>query len=397
MYKIALIGAMYGDEGKGLMTDYFCNKMLNYGLRNGAVVRFQGGAQAGHTVVTPNGQRHIFSHFGSGTLLGVKTILSSDFVCNPMLFLTELYELKTKYSFEIDVKVEAKSYISTIYDVMLNQQTEINRLENKHGSVGVGFGETIERNEKGISLCYEDLFSSHKLLGNKLSEIRNYFLETCKERNIIISNLMMEDYTDIMLDCLMRFKDHTKPELTSKRSYDFLIFEGSQGLGLDINYGAFPHVTRSKTGIHNAEHFCKYYDLGKIDEVYYITRSYTTRHGAGPLRGESRKDFDHIIDDTNKENLFQGKLRFAPLDTHRIVNLIKLDSASLDVFVGLVMTCMDQVKGMWKIQDLNITIPVIKSGFEELIRNCAKIVSYGPTRLDVVESIGNQDYSSLAI
>lgn len=79
-----VIGSSFGDCGKGLVTDYLCSQGA------GIVVRFNGGANAGHTVVTPDGQRHVFSHFGSGTLLGVPTFLSSFFVCNPIQFAKEL-------------------------------------------------------------------------------------------------------------------------------------------------------------------------------------------------------------------------------------------------------------------------------------------------------------------
>lgn len=76
---IAVIGAGFGDEGKGLMTDYCCQRP-----KYTTVVRFNGGAQAGHTVVTPDGRRHVFSHFGSGTLRGAATFLSRFFICNPI-------------------------------------------------------------------------------------------------------------------------------------------------------------------------------------------------------------------------------------------------------------------------------------------------------------------------
>ena len=81
MKAYAVIGANYGDEGKGLITDYLCRQ-----VENPLVIRFNGGAQAGHTVESPEGVRHIFSHFGSGTLAGAPTYLSKHFVVNPILF-----------------------------------------------------------------------------------------------------------------------------------------------------------------------------------------------------------------------------------------------------------------------------------------------------------------------
>jgi len=79
-----VIGSNFGDEGKGLITDYFANQ-----YPNGIVVRFNGGVQASHTVITPNSIRHMFSHFGSGTLSGLPTHLSEFFIANPIIFKKE--------------------------------------------------------------------------------------------------------------------------------------------------------------------------------------------------------------------------------------------------------------------------------------------------------------------
>ena len=82
-----VIGANYGDEGKGLATDYLASQ----GTKS-LVVRFNGGAQAGHTVVTPDGCRHVFHHFGSGVFAEADTFLSKFFIVNPILFRTEFEE-----------------------------------------------------------------------------------------------------------------------------------------------------------------------------------------------------------------------------------------------------------------------------------------------------------------
>src|ERR1700675_846017 len=86
---IAIIGANYGDEGKGLITDY----LAATSLKTTVVVRANGGAQAGHTVITPDKTRHIFSHFGAGLFSGSDTYLAKHFVCNPILFWKEEKQL----------------------------------------------------------------------------------------------------------------------------------------------------------------------------------------------------------------------------------------------------------------------------------------------------------------
>jgi len=137
---IAVIGAGYGDEGKGLMTDYFSSQ-----YDDAVVIRSNGGAQAGHTVVTPAGERHVFSHFGSGTLNGTPTFLSSFFVSNPMLFMKEHKRFVEQFGIRPEVYVDPNSLVTTPYDMLLNQRMETMRGDDVHGSCGVGFGETLER------------------------------------------------------------------------------------------------------------------------------------------------------------------------------------------------------------------------------------------------------------
>src|ERR1051325_7045750 len=135
----AVIGSNCGDEGKGLMVDHACAK-----YSADVVVRFNGGAQAGHTVVTPQGQRHVFSHFGSGSLLGVPTYLTRFFICNPILFCQELDRLET-LGVKPKVYVDYECMVTTPYDMLLNQEIEKDRGRARHGSCGVGINETVQR------------------------------------------------------------------------------------------------------------------------------------------------------------------------------------------------------------------------------------------------------------
>ena len=112
---------------------------------DGIVVRFNGGAQAGHTVVTPEGRRHVFSHIGSGTFAGAATFLSRFFVSHPLLFLKE-WEVLAAQGVRPVVYVDPDSPVTTPYDMMINQIIEQEQGAARHGSCGLGFGETLERN-----------------------------------------------------------------------------------------------------------------------------------------------------------------------------------------------------------------------------------------------------------
>ncbi|MDB6096667.1 MAG: Adenylosuccinate synthase [Francisellaceae bacterium] len=108
-----VIGASFGDEGKGLMTNYLAAKWGPKAL----VVRFNGGAQAGHTVETPYKSRHIFKHFGSGGFVNSPTYLSEFFICNPIIFTKELRQLKI-LNLKPQIFVNANAIVTTPYDMM---------------------------------------------------------------------------------------------------------------------------------------------------------------------------------------------------------------------------------------------------------------------------------------
>ena len=137
------------------------------------------------------------------------------------------------------------------------------------------------------------------------------------------------------------------------------VFEGAQGLLLDQNNKEFfPHVTHSNTGMTNVDELCAQAGITE-KEIYYVSRTYLTRHGAGPLPGEdSTLSYE---DKTNHETTFQGKLRFAPLGTHSIYTRIKQDAGSNPF--KLVLTHCDQL------------MPKCK----------ADLYSMGPKRTDVTD------------
>jgi adenylosuccinate synthase len=165
MIARVVIGANFGDEGKGLVTDWLCSQGA------GVVVRFNGGANAGHTVVTPDGERHVFSHFGSGTLCEVPTFLSQFFVCNPIQFFEERQKLIT-LGFHPQVFAHPDCLVTTFADMMINQAKEDKRGGKRHGSCGVGFHETQVRSQvEHLKITMSDLWNGGRRLEEQLEEI----------------------------------------------------------------------------------------------------------------------------------------------------------------------------------------------------------------------------------
>lgn len=380
----AVIGANYGDEGKGLMTDYLVSTMAK--PSETVVVRFNGGAQAGHTVVDPVKGKHVFSHVGSGALQGASTYLSEDFICNPVLLEDELAVLG-RHDCHPKIYADLNCRVTTPFDMIINQVVESSRAERRHGSVGVGINETVER----CKHSQFDIRVRHLEDGQVIDILKRVQDEWVPRR---LSDLgitgqkrqyCMAGVSDVAIrlwstECLNNFKKgvqsmdlHPRDFLADKD----LIFEGAQGLCLDQNSADFPHVTRSNTGIRNVVRLLSSMSRRNL-RVTYVTRAYLTRHGAGPLPNEWLVVPSSIYDTTNVPHLFQGTMRFAPLDVDALLMRIENDlrnGAGLDVKANLAVTCTDQLPSIdWfpELTKTHMRIPVAYS-------------SSGPTRADVKE------------
>lgn len=341
----AVIGASFGDCGKGLTVDYLC------GIQGaGMVVRFNGGAQAGHSVVTPEGQRHVFSHFGSGTLAGIPTFLSQFFICNPICYFRELKEMHENGITPTTLYAHPNCLVTTFADMMINQRLEDQRGKARHGSVGLGVSETVERSfVPELKITMADLWNGTSLV-SRLEQICGQYAEFRTGKKIDEPS-MVEHY----LKVCERFAELVHP-LGIAQCRD-PVFEGAQGLLLDEdNKQFFPHVTRSNTGMKNVRILCEQAGIKDID-TYYVSRTYLTRHGAGPMPGEDPKM--RFEDNTNTEHPWQGTLRFAPLIVDALHRRCAADYGGSSY--KLMLTHCDQLAPT----------------------TIADLYSYGPTRNDV--------------
>lgn len=340
-----VIGANYGDEGKGLVTDFLASQ-----TERPLVIRHNSSAQAGHTVVTPDGRRHVFHHVGSGAFCGASTFLGQSFVAHPMLLADELSALDA-----LDVTptlyVDPRATVAVPYDVLLNQLLEHQRGDSRHGSCGIGFSEAVERNLRPrFALTVRD-FSRPDWVFDRLCAIRDGWIP----RRLQVLGLTIPDRHRAHFandDILWRWME----DMSAFRARTILvepgdlppgqpIFEGAQGLLLDQDGDDFPHVTRSKTGLGNVVKVAQEAEIERLD-VTYVTRAYLTRHGAGPLRNELPAPPVGVVDPTNEPNAFQGSLRFAWLDVDDLADRIRRDltirAQGLQVCASLAVTCLDQ-------------------------------------------------------
>lgn len=327
MKAFAVIGSNFGDEGKGLMTDFLAD-------RDSIVVRYNGGAQAGHTVVT-NSRRHVFHHFGSGSFSGAATYLSEFFIVNPFLWNKERDEL----GFIPKTLINPEALLTTPWDMWLNQASA--QLQG-YGSCGVGINETRARCSTEYKTIVGDIWWNN--FRDRLLSIRDIYVPLRAQTLGILdipSNILSDTLLDNYISACRDFCNETKFSNGScLKKYSNVVFEGAQGLLLDEDHRFFPHVTPSKTGLPNVASICSGVGIKEVDAIY-VTRSYMTRHGAGPFPTESNEL--SFFDNTNHYNDFQKSLRFGELDLSLMYEAIKRDPhPSILVYKSLAMTHLDQ-------------------------------------------------------
>ena len=383
-----VIGANFGDEGKGLMTDYFCNSYPNRPVLN---VRFNGGAQAGHTVVTPMGRRHVFGHFGAGSFNpNVATYLSSRFIVNPILFRRE-YEKLESLGVKPLVYMHPRCLLTIPQDMMINQMVERHRGSDRHGSCGVGIFETIYRSRVDNGITVDGALNSNvisRLTDRDYSEWHLTELGVSKvdtHDKFLLSN---QNISARYIQDVQFLKSHvivTDEEILQR--FDNVVFEGAQGLQLDQNNtDYFPHLTPSNTGLQNVVEMFKWCDLTALHmEVCYVSRPYFTRHGAGMLKTEcDRHSVDAMVDETNHHNEFQGGFRYGYFDDSEFTSAVMKDMQKIPSTIcdySIAFTHADETKD--SIMFSTGKLPIEQWNGASLLGIETKYLSHGATRCHV--------------
>lgn len=352
MSKIqAVIGANYGDEGKGLVTDYLCGKALKE-KKSCIVILGNGGAQRGHTVETEDGKRFVFHHLGSGSLLGVGSYFCQDYIMNPVVFHKDWQMLLNLIGEDSSMTLphlytDPTCRFSTPYDMISNQIQEDLRGEQRHGSVGLGIWETVRRYEKGYGISLKEMRERSRCEQMEhLRSVREYmreriFVQTGKYpeemshwKEIWSSEELMHRYLDDFADMcqLIQFGN-----ITDLAKYDILVIENAQGLLLgQKQYNGKNHTTPSDTGALEVKRLLQsgLDSLADEIELYYVTRTYLTKHGAGDFEGECDKsDINKNMKDlTNVPNAYQGTIRYGRICPARLIDNIMEDVRDLEPY-----------------------------------------------------------------
>lgn len=362
MVKAILVqGLAYGDEGKGATVDFLCRR-----LPVDLVVRFNGGGQAAHNVVTHGGTHHTFAQFGSGTLASpiVRTHLSRFVLVDPLTMMNEAKALHEKTS---DVwhrtTVDPRCVVVTPYHKRVNRLREEARGEGRHGSCGMGIGVAREWSLKygdavllaGDVLDYDKTVSKLEFLRSLLFD--EFGRDTLRFGDYELGHLRY-DYTNVWAS-RVNFSDTLPASVLT-------VFEGAQGVLLDETHGEPDHNTWTDCTFANADALLDEAGVAKEDRLRIgCLRTYLTRHGHGPFNA-----FEGVTipEEHNETNQWQGDFRSGPMDAALVRKAIAI--------VGGV-DCL-AVSHLDKVVDMDGMLSLV----EAAAQTQAAIVASGPTALD---------------
>lgn len=282
MANVAVIGAQWGDEGKGKVVDLFAQHA-------DLVVRFQGGNNAGHTLVV-NGVKTVLHLIPSGALHPDKVcVIGNGVVVDPKVLLEEIQRLKERGHLSDDslLRISEEAHLIMPYHKAIDQARERLRGKGKIGTTGRGIGPTYEDKVARIGIRLIDLLEEETFrekLKTNLKEKNIYLKAILKEKTLNFNEI--HDTYCTYRERLKRYVIDTGLFLEQQiKAGKKILFEGAQGTLLDVDHGTYPYVTSSNTVIGEA---CTGAGVGpkNIHQIIGISKAYTTRVGSGPFPTE---------------------------------------------------------------------------------------------------------------
>lgn len=335
---VVVLGTQWGDEGKGKIVDLLTEQAE-------AVVRFQGGHNAGHTLVI-NGEKTVLHLIPSGILReGVVCYIGNGVVLSPEALLKELKQLEeTGVSIRERLKLSPSCPLILPYHIALDQARELARGEAKIGTTGRGIGPAYEDKVARRGLRVADLLHPERF-AKKLKEVMNYHnfaLQHYYKVEAVDYQKVLDD-TLAMAEELIPMIDRVSDRLHEHRERgDHILFEGAQGSLLDIDHGTYPFVTSSNTTAGAASTGTGFGPL-YLDYVLGITKAYTTRVGSGPFPTElDDENGRHLAKVGNEFGATTGRPRRCGwFDAVALRQAIQINSVS-----GLCLTKLDVLDGL---------------------------------------------------
>ncbi len=344
MSSVVVVGTQWGDEGKGKIVDLL-TKFADF------VVRFQGGNNAGHTLVV-EGKKFVFHIIPSGILYEDKMcMIGNGVIIDPGVLIKEIDQLQ-KQGMTVSpdrLMISERAHLIMPYHSSLDQAKEASLSENnKIGTTG-----------RGIGPCYMDKVGRVGIkAGDLLDDVlfREKLRNAVEEKNFLLTkkyNVAPVDYEEIYAlfqvyaEKLIPFYGNVSVELDkARKNNQNILFEGAQGTQLDIDHGTYPFVTSSNTIAGNA---CNGSGFGPayIDAVVGIMKAYTTRVGAGPFPTEL---FDEVGNQLQEKGFEFGATTGRRRRCGWLDGVVANDAARLNGLTGLALTKLDVLSGQKNIK-----------------------------------------------
>ncbi|MCE3045718.1 adenylosuccinate synthase [Legionella sp. 16cNR16C] len=336
--NVVIVGTQWGDEGKGKIVD-----LLTQNVK--AVVRYQGGHNAGHTLKI-NGEKTVLRLIPSGMLRPhVSCYIGNGVVLSPEALLAEIRELEAKgINVRERLKISQACPLILPYHVALDKARETLKGSKAIGTTGRGIGPAYEDKIARRALKVSDLFDENRF-ARKLTELLHY-------HNFVLKNYYQQPEVElepVLHDAKMwaaelkeMVCDVTTSLHTHREQGDSILFEGAQGVYLDIDHGTYPFVTSSNTcvgSVINGAGFGPRY----LDYVLGITKAYTTRVGGGPFPTELQDDIGKRLAERGHEF---GAVTGRPRRCGWFDAVLLRRSIELNSITGLCLTKLDVLDGL---------------------------------------------------
>lgn len=341
MPSIVIIGAQWGDEGKGRITDLLGKKV-------GYVVRFQGGDNAGHTVVLKDKEFKLHLIPSGIFYPNVKCIIGNGVVINPEVLIEEIDNLERQGYSTGNLRISCNAHLVMPYHILLDKAGE-NRLgKSKIGTTHKGIGPVYSDKAARIGIRAQDILDL-KIFRKKL-ESNLKFKNTVMEKIYGLKPLDLEEvfqkYKGFAQKIGKYIEDTSFLINQALDNNEKVLFEGAQGTLLDIDHGTYPFVTSSSTvagGVFSGTGI----GPGRLDEVLGVVKAYTTRVGSGPFPAEDKNETGNYLREKGHE---YGTTTGRPRRCGWLDMVILKYSAMINQLDSIAITKLDVLTGLKKLK-----------------------------------------------
>lgn len=290
--SLVVVGLQWGDEGKGKIVDVLSEKF-------DVVVRFQGGSNAGHTVIIGD-KTYKFRIIPTGAVRGKKVVIGNGVVVDPVVLLEEIEALKSA-NIDVDLLISDRAHLVTPYQIHIDELKETAKGKKKLGTTKRGIGPTYSDKVSRIGVRFSDFIHHDIEQWSTLASSAKSQIEKIHETKIERCNTTTLDSFSSIVKKLLPFVGNCGEFLESEfNSGSRILFEGAQGALLDIDHGTYPYVTSSNC-VSAAASTGTGVSFNRLDSVLGICKAYMTRVGTGPFPTELDDEIGIRIQNRGKE------------------------------------------------------------------------------------------------